>query len=141
MMDAKIYEVGSKVSSAENKSQLAYELQRKAIHEVNSYKILNENFENIIESHEREKQSLLNDLKKYTRGKVRSNIYQAEIYRKEMQSSVVKRSRDAVRQIYTGVEAEKGVQTMIVGLKGHVVHLSDKEYNDKFCKTFIETEV
>ena len=50
---------------------------------MRTYQVLNENLEGIIESHEREKQSLMNDLKRYTRGKIRSNIYQAEIYRKE----------------------------------------------------------
>ena len=83
----------------------------------------------------------MNDLKRYTRGKIRSNIYQAEIYRKEQQSSVVKRSQASMKQIYTGVESHKAVQTTIAGLKGHVIHLKEQEYRDKFCKTFMDTEV
>lgn len=76
---------------------------------MRTYQVLNENLEGIIESHEREKQSLMNDLKRYTRGKIRSNIYQAEIYRKEQQTSVVKRSQASMKQIYTGVESHKAV--------------------------------
>ena len=83
---------------------------------MRTYQVLNENLEGIIESHEREKQSLINDLKRYTRGKIRSNIYQAEIYRKEQQASVVKRSQTTMKQIYTGVESHKAVQTTIAGL-------------------------
>lgn len=139
-LDSKIFDIGQKVSSAEVRQQIAYEEQRKAMHELKIISALNANFESMIETHEREKQSLVNDLKKYTRSKIRSNIYQAEIYRKEQQISVVQRSQQALRQIFCGVEAQKATQTAIVGIKGHVIHLNEKQYQEKFCKVFAEAE-
>ena len=120
-----MYEVGQKVTAAENREQLAYEEQRKAIFEIRTYKVINVHLEDQIDSHEREKQSLINDLKRYTRGKVRSNVYEAELYRKEQQNSIVKRSQQCMRQVFAGVEAHKATQTTIVGIKGHVVYLNE----------------
>ena len=40
------------------------------------------NLESTIQTHENEKKQLLRELKKYTRGKVRSNVLEAELYRK-----------------------------------------------------------
>ena len=55
LLDQKIGEIGNKITSAENRQQIAYEEKRKAMTDVKSLRLLNENLESIIESHEREK--------------------------------------------------------------------------------------
>lgn len=136
LLDQKIGEIGNKITSAENRQQIAYEEKRKAMTDVKSLRLLNENLEGIIESHEREKQRLLTELRRFTRGKIRSNVLEAELHRKQKQNEIVKRGNKASSKIFVGVDTQKGVQTEIGGLKGHLLYMNDKEYQEKFCKQF-----
>ena len=92
ILDLKIFEVGDKITSAENRQQIAYEEKRKALNDLKSYKLMNQNLESMIESHEREKQRLIFELKRFTKGKIRSNVLEAELHRKEKMNAIVKRA-------------------------------------------------
>ena len=48
--------------------------------------MINKNLESIIESHEREKQRLMLELKRFTKSKLKSNILEAELDRKDKQN-------------------------------------------------------
>ena len=83
LLDAKIFEIGDKITSAENKQMIAYEEKRKATLDLKAYQMMNRNLESIIDSHKQEQQRLLFELKRFTKGKIRSNILEAELHRKE----------------------------------------------------------
>ena len=51
MLDAKIFEIGDKITSAENKQMIAQEEKRKASIDLKAYQMMNRNLESIIESH------------------------------------------------------------------------------------------
>ena len=68
------------------------------------------------------------ELKRFTKGKIRSNVLEAELHRKEKQNAIVKRANEASNMVFAGVEAHKASQTNLVGIKGHVIQMTDKEY-------------
>ena len=96
--------------------------------------MMNKNLESIIESHRQEEQRLTSELKRFTKGKIRSNVLEAELHRKEKQNAIVKRANEASSKIFAGVDAVKATQTNLVGIKGHIIQLTEKEYQEKFCK-------
>ena len=117
---------------------IAYEEKRKAAIDVKAYKTMNSNLESIIESHRQEQQRLIYELKRFTKGKIRSNVLEAELHRKEKQNAIVKRANEASNKCFVGVDAHRASQTELVGVKGQIVHLTDKVYQDKFCKQYLD---
>ena len=138
LLDAKIFEIGDKITSAENKQMIAYEEKRKAAIDLKAYKMMNTNLESIIDSHRQEQQRLIFELKRFTKSKIRSNVLEAELHRKEKQNAIVKRANEASSKCFVGVDAHKAAQTDLVGIKGQILHLTEKEYKDKFCKEYLE---
>ena len=55
----------------------------------------------------RERESLLLELKRYTKSKLRSNIVEAEIHRKEQMHLIAKRAHQAANNVFVGVEAHQ----------------------------------
>ena len=83
VLDSRIVDdVGIKLTQAERVSLVALEEMRKF--QATNKSLLQENktLESIINSHAREIQSLMTELKKFNKGKVRSNIVEAELHRK-----------------------------------------------------------
>ena len=113
---------------------IAYEEKRKATLDLKAFQMMNKNLESIIESHRQEEQRLTSELKRFTKGKIRSNVLEAELHRKEKQNAIVKRANEASSKIFAGVDAVKATQTNLVGIKGHIIQLTEKEYQEKFCK-------
>ena len=134
-------EVSDKITSAENKQIIAYEEKRKAFLDYRALQMINKNLESIIESHEREKQRLICELKRFTKGKLRSNVLEAELDRKDKQNQIVKRGCEVSKAVYTNLEASKSCQTDIAGLKGHLVMLDSEQYKEKFCKIFADAMI
>lgn len=62
---------------------IAYEEKRKATLDLKAFQMMNKNLESIIESHRQEEQRLTSELKRFTKGKIRSNVLEAELHRKE----------------------------------------------------------
>ena len=107
LLDNKVAEVSDKITSAENKQIIAYEEKRKAVLDYRALEMINKNLESIIESHEREKQRLMFELKRFTKGKLRSNVLEAELDRKDKQNQIVKRGCEVSKAVYTNLEASK----------------------------------
>ena len=81
-LDQKVSDLGLKILMLENKLRYSQEDTRRALADIKAYRILCSNLESTIVTHENEKNQLLRELKKYTKGKVRSNVLEAELYRK-----------------------------------------------------------
>lgn len=92
LVDSRMQEVGGRITQAENKQIIAYEEKRKAVNDLKIYKVTNTQMESMIQSHVREKESLLLELKRYTKSKLRSNIVEAELHRKEQMYLISKRA-------------------------------------------------
>lgn len=133
-----MFEVGIKVTQAETKYLNAIEDRRKALVDVKSMKLEVSTLEGLIDCHEREKQKLIFELKRYTKGKVRSNVLEAELHRKEKEREILKRSSKATGQMFRGVPATKSSVTDIAGIKSHLIQMTAEEYDKKFCKTFVD---
>ena len=69
---------------------------------------MNVTLESMIKNLENEKQRLTNELKRFSKGRLRSNIMDAELHRKAKQNAIVKRSNLAVNNVYAGVMVHKG---------------------------------
>ena len=78
------------------------------------------------------------ELKRFTKGKLRSNVLEAELDRKDKQNQIVKRGCEVSKVVYTNFEATKSCQTDIAGLKGHLIMLDREKYNEMFCKKFAD---
>lgn len=65
--------------------------------------LINHNLESIIESHEREKQRLMGELKRFTKSKLRSNMLEAELDRMGTQNAIVKRGCEVSKVVYTNI--------------------------------------
>lgn len=103
LLDGKTANICDKITSAENKQLIAYEEKRKAMLDLRASQLVQQNLESIIESHEKEKMRLICELKRFTKGKLRSNMLEAELYRKEKQNQIVKRAVDASKACYVNV--------------------------------------
>lgn len=95
--------------SAENKQMIAYEERRKALSDMKMLKRMNDNLESTVQSHEREKENLLFELKRFTKQKMRSNYIEAELYRKQKMHHIDKRARQAAAKIFPNVECHTAV--------------------------------
>ena len=70
---------------------------------MKAFKILTDNLDSTIRTHENEKEQLLRELKKLTRGKVRSNVLEAELYRKQKLTAITKQSIKSAMSVYEGI--------------------------------------
>ena len=77
LLDIRVYDQGIKATQIETKQLNAVETLRQTQTNFRTLKLENQNLQNIIDCHEREKQLLICDLKKFSRGKIRSNILEA----------------------------------------------------------------
>ena len=68
---------------------------------------MNENLESIIETYDREKTRLELEVKRYTKGKGRSGMIEAELHRKMSQNGIVKRAYGVSNAMFKGVKTEK----------------------------------
>lgn len=129
------------MTSAENRQQIAFEEKRKAMQDLKSLRLINENLESMIVSHEREKERLTCELKRFTKGKVRSNMLEAELHRLNKQNDIIKSANQVTQKLFAGVSAAKSVQTDIAGLKGHLLQLSEAQYQAKFNRETADAQV
>lgn len=114
---------------------IAYEEKRKALNDFIMLKRMNDNLESSLESHEREKENLLFELRRFTKQKMRSNYLEAELYRKKSMHQIDKRAMKAATKMFPNVECHTASQTDLGGLKKRLIQMTEKEYDEKFCKT------
>ena len=121
VLDVRLFSAGMKLTQPERKISINNEELRKATTIIKSLKSENTHLEGIISTHEREKQRLLQELKRFTKGKVTSNVLEAELHRKLKQSDIVKASNRVTNSLFNGVAAQRSAQTDIAGLKGRLI--------------------
>ena len=134
VLDGRLFSAGIKVTQPEVKLSIVNEELRKATVTIKSLKCENTHLEGIISTHEREKERLLQELRRFTKGKATSNVLEAELHRKVRQSDIVKVSNRVTNSLFSGVAAQRAAQTDISGLKSHLMQFTEQEYKALFCK-------
>ena len=131
-LDLKVSDLGLKILMLENKLRYSQEDTRRAMADIKAYRILCQNLESTITTHENEKNQLLRELKKYTRGKVRSNVLEAELYRKQKTTMISKSSIKATAKMYESIQKAGQTQTDLKDIKKRLIYVSDKDYERYF---------